>query len=82
MVKQEEIRISIRTASSSQELSTKVLFLTVKWLRSVAPLQQLNQSDQDSLLDSCWHQLFILTAAQWGFHFDLGETANISGFEL
>lgn len=53
--------------------AAKLLVTTVKWLHSVTSFEQISQSEQTSLLQSNWKELFILHAAQYSFYFDEGE---------
>ena len=47
------------------ESAAKLLFMSVKWSRSIPSFQQLPPGDQQLLLESGWSQLFILSLAQW-----------------
>jgi hypothetical protein len=55
------------------ETSAKLLFLAVKWAKSVPSFNQLPVSDQKVLLEESWAELFVLTSAQWGLQIDGGE---------
>ncbi|GAB0088573.1 nuclear receptor subfamily 2 group E member 1-like [Sergentomyia squamirostris] len=57
------------------ESAAKLLFLAVKWAKNVPSFAQLPSRDQTVLLQDSWAELFVLTAAQWGF------TADLSIFE-
>lgn len=50
------------------ESAAKLLFLAVKWARSVPSFIQLPNRDQSILLEESWAELFVITAAQWGFN--------------
>ncbi|XP_026465058.1 photoreceptor-specific nuclear receptor-like [Ctenocephalides felis] len=47
------------------ESAAKLLFLAVKWARSIPSFAQLSLRDQSLLLEESWAELFVLTAAQW-----------------
>lgn len=50
---------------SIYESAAKLLFLTVKWARSIPSFLQLSFNDQSILLEDSWSELFVLSAAQW-----------------
>lgn len=54
------------------EESAKILFLCVQWIRGIPPFVQLSQNDQESLLITNWHELFLLTAVQCDLQFNQG----------
>ena len=55
----------IAPAENIYESAAKLLFMSVKWSRSIPSFQQLAASDQQLLLESGWSQLFVLSLAQW-----------------
>lgn len=48
------------------ESSAKLLYLAVKWAKSMPSFMQIPLKDQTILLENAWSELFILTAAQYG----------------
>lgn len=54
------------------ESAAKLLFLTVKWARSIPSFLQLSFHDQSVLLEESWSDLFVLSAAQWTLPIDEG----------
>lgn len=52
------------------ESAAKLLFLAVKWARSVPSFSQLPVRDQTILLEESWAELFVITSAQWGLTID------------
>ncbi|CAL8119393.1 unnamed protein product [Orchesella dallaii] len=52
------------------ESAAKLLFLSVKWARSVPSFLNLPYEDQTLLFEECWVELFILSGAQWGLSID------------
>ncbi|XP_049278121.1 nuclear receptor subfamily 2 group E member 1-like [Anopheles funestus] len=52
------------------ESSAKLLFLAVKWAKTVPSFLQLPANDQKLLLEEAWAELFVITAAQWGLPID------------
>lgn len=67
---------------SSRELlhesATKLLFLALKWVKTVPSFTQLPFSDQKLLIDEAWAELFVLTAAQWGLPIDCNGSGKFS----
>nr|XP_026500851.1 nuclear receptor subfamily 2 group E member 1-like [Vanessa tameamea] len=57
--------------------AAKLLVATVKWLHSVASFEQISQSEQTSLLQSNWKELFILHAAQYSYYFDQDHISSV-----
>lgn len=72
----EEIQsINLPPASSSDagtdqeavfESAARLLFLAVKWAKSIPSFSQTNSRDQNLLLEECWAELFVILAAQYG----------------
>ncbi|XP_076174115.1 nuclear receptor subfamily 2 group E member 1 isoform X2 [Ptiloglossa arizonensis] len=48
-----------------QETTARLLFMAVKWVRSLPPFLALSKNDQLLLLERSWTQLFLLHLAQW-----------------
>ncbi|XP_076628628.1 nuclear receptor subfamily 2 group E member 1 [Colletes latitarsis] len=48
-----------------QETTARLLFMAVKWVRSLPPFLALPKNDQLLLLERSWTQLFLLHLAQW-----------------
>lgn len=48
------------------ESAAKLLFLAVKWTKSIPSFNQLNAADQNLLLEECWAELFVIMSAQYG----------------
>lgn len=72
---EEILTIQLPTTSSagtptSQEIvfesAAKLLFLAVRWCRSIPSFNQLNNNDQNLLLEESWAELFIIMSAQYG----------------
>lgn len=56
------------------EAAARLLFLAVRWARTIPSFSNLSYRDQCLLLEEAWCELFILTVAQWGL--DLEEVVN------
>ncbi|XP_076299818.1 protein dissatisfaction isoform X1 [Lasioglossum baleicum] len=48
-----------------QETTARLLFMAVRWVHSLPPVQALSKNDQLLLLEASWTQLFLLHLAQW-----------------
>ena len=57
-------------SESVYESAAKLLFMSIKWARSVPSFLQLSETDQTLLLEDSWAQLFVVGLAQWSIHFD------------
>ena len=55
------------------ETAAKLLFMCVRWAKSIPSYNQLSQRDQAALLEDGWCQLFVLSLAQWNVQVDEGE---------
>uniref|UniRef100_A0A182MKI5 Nuclear receptor subfamily 2 group E member 1 n=1 Tax=Anopheles culicifacies TaxID=139723 RepID=A0A182MKI5_9DIPT len=62
------------------ESAAKLLFLAVKWAKTVPSFLQLPANDQKLLLEEAWAELFVITAAQWGLPIDNGKMAEFVYF--
>lgn len=58
------------------ESAAKILFLAVKWARSIPAFLQLSAADQSVLLEEGWPDLFVLSAAQWQLPVHHGRKAT------
>jgi hypothetical protein len=47
------------------EIATRILFAAVKWARTQRSFIGLPFTDQVILLEECWSELFVLTAAEF-----------------
>ncbi|KAJ6636802.1 Photoreceptor-specific nuclear receptor, partial [Pseudolycoriella hygida] len=52
------------------EFAAKILFLAVKEVCEMPLFAQIPVRDQIVLLEECWSELFVITAAQYGFSTD------------
>lgn len=58
---------------TAQESAAKLLFFAVRWMRGVPSFLQLSFRDQAILLEEAWSDVFVLSAAQWGFPLQEGK---------
>nr|XP_023017081.1 nuclear receptor subfamily 2 group E member 1-like [Leptinotarsa decemlineata] len=64
--------LSLFPPENIYESAAKLLFLAIKWARTIPSFLQLSYRDQSILLEESWNELFVLTAAQWAFPVDEG----------
>lgn len=69
----------ITPTDSVYENAAKLLFLGVKWARSIPSFMQLPFRDQAILLEESWSELFVVAAAQWSLPLDEGSLVRASG---
>ncbi|XP_057657413.1 nuclear receptor subfamily 2 group E member 1-like [Diorhabda carinulata] len=62
--------LNLFPAENIYESAAKLLFLSIKWARTIPSFLQLSYGDQSILLEESWNELFVLTAAQWAFPVD------------
>lgn len=60
------------------ESAAKLLFLAVKWAKSIPTFNQISECDQSVLLEECWAELFIIMAAQYGLSMSSKEKIEYS----
>lgn len=78
---EEVAQIDINRLKSTQSLydsASKILFLAIRWAKSIPSFNQLPSSEQKKLLNECWPELFIIAAAQWGLAIDDEMTSSSS----
>ncbi|XP_070493194.1 nuclear receptor subfamily 2 group E member 1-like [Chironomus tepperi] len=56
----------LKSTQSLYDSATKILFLAIRWAKSIPSFNQLPIADQKKLLNECWVELFIVASAQWG----------------
>ncbi|CAL4150081.1 unnamed protein product, partial [Meganyctiphanes norvegica] len=71
--------LSITPTDSIYENAAKLLFLGVKWARSIPSFMQLPFRDQAILLEESWSELFVVAAAQWALPLDQGSLVRSCG---
>ena len=55
----------------ASEAAARILFMAVRWVKSVPAFCRLSTGDQRVLLQNGWRELFLLTAAQFSSAFSL-----------
>lgn len=65
----------LKSTQSLYDSATKLLFLAIRWAKSIPSFNQLPFSDQKRLLNESWAELFIIAAAQWGLSIDEQQPA-------
>ncbi|XP_045595951.2 photoreceptor-specific nuclear receptor isoform X1 [Procambarus clarkii] len=72
----------ITPSDSVYENAAKLLFLGVKWARSIPSFMQLPFRDQAILLEESWSELFVVAAAQWSLPLDEGSLVRGAGVSV
>lgn len=60
----------LKSTQSLYDAASKILFLAIRWAKSIPSFNQLPSVEQKKLLNECWSELFIIAAAQWGLCVD------------
>uniref|UniRef100_A0A8C6UIG5 Nuclear receptor subfamily 2 group E member 1 n=1 Tax=Neogobius melanostomus TaxID=47308 RepID=A0A8C6UIG5_9GOBI len=61
------------------ESAARLLFMSIKWAKSVPAFSTLPLSDQLILLEDAWRELFVLGIAQWAIPVDSSTLLAVSG---
>ncbi|XP_022241692.1 nuclear receptor subfamily 2 group E member 1-like [Limulus polyphemus] len=59
---------------SVQEVTARLLFMVIRWVKCLPTFQTLSKSDQVILLEESWKDLFLLNMAQWSVTSDILST--------
>uniref|UniRef100_T1IVP1 Uncharacterized protein n=1 Tax=Strigamia maritima TaxID=126957 RepID=T1IVP1_STRMM len=63
-------QLTLSVAENVYENAARLLFLAVKWARSIPAFLELPFRDQAILLEESWAELFVINAAQWSLAID------------
>ena len=84
-----EFKLNMPTLSVSSismeyiyELATRLLFISVDWARSIPAFRGLDPSDQLSLLQTTWSDLFMLGVSQCSQCFPLSPLLTLAASQL
>ena len=72
----------LKSTQSLYDSATKLLFLSIRWAKSIPSFNQLPQIDQKKMLNDSWAELFVIAASQWGLAFDESMLATSSYLKL
>ncbi|TSL47630.1 Nuclear receptor subfamily 2 group E member 1 [Bagarius yarrelli] len=61
------------------ESAARLLFMSIKWAKSVPAFSTLPLQDQLILLEDAWRELFVLGVAQWSIPVDSNTLLAVSG---
>ncbi|RWS25403.1 nuclear receptor subfamily 2 group E member 1-like protein, partial [Leptotrombidium deliense] len=64
---------SINQWDSVHEITARLLFMVIRWIKSLPTYRTLTKSDQIVLLEDSWKDLFLLNMAQWSVTFDIAS---------
>ncbi|XP_035209615.1 LOW QUALITY PROTEIN: nuclear receptor subfamily 2 group E member 1-like [Stegodyphus dumicola] len=56
---------------SVQEITARLLFMVIRWVKCLPTFQTLSKTDQVILLEESWKDLYLLNMAQWSVTLDL-----------
>lgn len=56
----------MKSTQSLYDSATKLLFISIRWAKSIPSFNQLGLHEQKKLLIASWAELFVIAAAQWG----------------
>ncbi|XP_077486237.1 nuclear receptor dissatisfaction [Amblyomma americanum] len=56
---------------SVQEVTARLLFMVIRWVKCLPTFQTLSKGDQVTLLEESWKDLFLLYMAQWSVAADI-----------
>lgn len=62
--------VRLKSTQALYESATKLLFLSIRWAKSIPSFNQLSLNEQRKLLNDSWAELFIIAASQWGLSID------------
>lgn len=62
--------LRMKSTQSLYDSATKLLFLSIRWAKSIPSFNQLPLNDQKMLLNDSWAELFVIAASQWGLIID------------
>ncbi|KAK2145159.1 hypothetical protein LSH36_698g00019 [Paralvinella palmiformis] len=69
------------TGESLQEISARLLFSIVNWIRHISGFLALPNLDQVLLLEEAWRDLFLLSLAQWDIPLELHTIMECAGLK-
>ncbi|XP_074597907.1 nuclear receptor dissatisfaction isoform X2 [Brevipalpus obovatus] len=61
---------------SVQEITARLLFMVIRWIKSLPTFRTLSKNDQMTLLEDSWKDLFLLNMAQWSVSFDIISSSS------
>lgn len=67
----------LKSTQSLYDSASKILFLAIRWAKSIPSFSQLPVIDQKKLLNNSWSELFVIAAAQWGLTIEDEITENV-----
>lgn len=67
---------------SLYESAVQLLYMSVTWARNIPTFLDLPFRDQAILLEECWSELFVLSAAQFSLPVDMGPLLSAAGLQV
>jgi hypothetical protein len=74
----ESSRSSLKSTQTLYDSASKILFLAIRWAKSIPSFSQLPIIEQKKLLSDSWSELFVIAAAQWGLTIEDEIVENLS----
>jgi Ligand-binding domain of nuclear hormone receptor len=71
--------LRLKSTQSLYDSATKLLFVSIRWAKSIPSFNHLSINDQKRLLNDSWAELFVIAACQWGLSID-DEVLSTSSF--
>jgi nuclear receptor subfamily 2 group E protein 3 len=63
--------LQFNSSETIQEASARLLFMSIKWCKSLPSFMSLSQRDQINLLEESWSEIFLLCALQWSLQMEI-----------
>lgn len=74
----------LKSTQSLYDSATKLLFLSIRWAKSIPSFNHLPFNDQKTLLSETWAELFVIAASQWGLLLDakiISDTPSLTDLQ-
>lgn len=62
--------VRLKSKQSLYDSATKLLFVSIRWAKSIPSFHQLPLNEQKILMNESWAELFVIAACQWGLSID------------
>ena len=74
-----EVKNILNNPETVCETAARLLFMCVRWAKSIPAFVNLDMSDQLALLEEGWREIFILSAAQFQMPLDIASLLSHAG---
>lgn len=69
--------LRLKSTQTLYDAASKILFLAIRWAKSIPSFSQLPMLEQKKLLSESWSELFVIAAAQWGLSIEDEMVENL-----